>query len=209
MNAEKLLQRVGQKAVWGVYVRLAVALGCAAVLTSCGDVVRQGNGNSYLILTSLAGSAGGEAAGDFTSPLLSDVLFETDTVVSVFNDNGQASLQLAMKDQVGTQPSTVNAITLTQYRVEYLRTDGHNIQGVDVPYTIDGPLTATISGSADVGFTLVRHTAKQEAPLRTLRAGASPLTVIARTTFYGADQTGRGVSVTGQMEITFSNFGNR
>jgi hypothetical protein len=207
MNAEKFLQRVGQKAVWGAGVRLAVALGCAAVLTSCGQVVRQGSGNSYLILTSLAGSAGGEGAGEFTSPLLSDVLFETETLVSVFNDSGQATFQLAMKDQL-MSPSTVNAITLTQYRVEYLRTDGHNIQGVDVPYTIDGPLHATVSGTTEVGFTIVRHTAKQEAPLRTLRSGASPLTVIARVTFYGADQTGRGVSVTGQMEITFSNFGN-
>ncbi len=207
MNADKYLQQ-GRKAVWGAGVRLAIAIGCAVALTSCGDVVRQGNGNSYLILTSLAGSAGGKSAGEFTSPLLSDVLFETDTTSSVFNDNGQASFQLAMKDQL-TSPSTVNAITLTQYRVEYLRTDCHNIQGVDVPYTIDGPLTATVSGSSDVAFVMVRHTAKQEAPLRTLRSGASPLTVIARVTFYGADQTGRGVTVSGQMEITFSNFGNR
>ena len=199
--------RVGRKAVWGAYGRLAVALGCAAALTSCGQAVRQGQGNSYLILTSLAGSAGGAAAGAFTSSLLSDVVSVVNGVSSTFNDNGQASFTLAMKDSL-TQPSTVNAITLTQYRVEYIRTDGRNIQGVDVPYTIDGALTATVAGQSTVGFTLVRHTAKEEAPLRTLRSGANPLTVIARVTFWGADQTGRGVSVSGQMEITFSNFGD-
>lgn len=200
MNADKFLERVGRKAVWGASVRLAVALGCAAVLTSCGQAVRQGSGNSYLILTSLGGEGG-------SSQVLSDVATVVDGVTSTFNDNGQASFTLAMKDSLAA-PSTVNFITLTQYRVEYLRTDGHNIQGVDVPYTIDGPLTATVAGSSTVGFTLVRHTAKQEAPLRTLRSGASPLTVIARVTFWGADQTGRGVSVSGQMGITFSNFGD-
>ena len=205
MNADKYLQQAGRKAVWGAGVRLAIAMGCAAALTACGDAVRQGNGNSYLILTSLAGASGDD--GTFTSQLLSDVVADVNGVPTVFNDPGQAVFQLAMKDQL-TSPSTVNSITLTQYRVEYLRTDGHNVQGVDVPYTIDGPLAATVAGSSTVSFTLVRHTAKQEAPLRTLRSGASPLTVIARVTFYGADQTGRGVTVTGQMEITFSNFGD-
>jgi hypothetical protein len=205
MNADKLFQRVTGKAVWGAPVRLAIAIGCAAALTSCGEAVRQGQGNSYLIITSLQGSAGG--GGTAGSQMLSDVETIVDGVPSVFNDTGQAVLQLAMKDQL-TSPSTVNSITVTQYRVEYFRTDGHNVQGVDVPYSFDGAVTVTVAGSSTVNFTLVRHTAKQEAPLRTLRSGASPLTVIARVTFFGADQTGRGVSVSGQMEITFSNFGD-
>src|SRR5688500_2187150 len=112
MNGDKFLQRVRRKAVWGASVRLAVALGCAAALTSCGQAVRQGQGNSYLILTSLGGASGGE--GTFTSQLLSDVVAEVDGNPTVFNDPGQAILQLAMKDQL-TSPSTVNAITLTQY----------------------------------------------------------------------------------------------
>jgi len=206
MNADKLCERVGHKVVWGAPVRLAIAIGSASALTSCGQAVRQRQGNSYLIMTSLGGSAGG-AGGTFSSQMLSDVETIVDGVPSVFNDNGQAVLQLAMKDSL-TSPSSVNAITVTQYRVEYVRTDGHNIQGVDVPYSFDGVVTVTVAGSAPVNFTLVRHTAKQEAPLRTLRSGASPLTVIARVTFYGADQTGRGTSVSGQMEITFSNFGD-
>jgi hypothetical protein len=206
MNAEKFLQRVREKAVWGACVRLAVVVGCTAVLTSCGDAVRQGSGNSYLIMTNLAGASGED--GEFTSPLLSDVVTVVDGQNFVFNDPGQATMQLAMKDVVGTQPSTVNAITLTQYRVEYSRTDGRNIQGVDVPYSFDGALTTTVAGQSTVGFMLVRHSAKLEAPLRTLVSGAAPLTVIAKVTFFGADQTGRGVTVSGNMEITFWNFGD-
>src|SRR5207247_1727909 len=155
-----------------------------AILTSCGQVVRQGNGNSYLIMTALGGTSGAKP-GAFTSTLLSDVVTVVAGVSSTFNDPGQATLQLAMKDVVGTQPSTANFITVTQYHVEYFRTDGQNVQGVDVPFAFDGAITSTVAGTSTVSFTLVRHTAKEEAPLETLRSGASPLTVIARVTFYG------------------------
>jgi len=59
-----------------------------------------------------------------------------------------------------------------------------------------------------VGFTLVRLQAKQEAPLTALAfgGGANTITTVARVTFYGHDQTGRGVSVTGNIEVTFSDF---
>ena len=206
MNAEMHRQPVRSKAVWGSRILLAIVIASAAVLSSCGQAVRQGTGNSYLILTNLGGTSGANP-GTFTSQLLSDVVSVVNGVNTTFNDPGQATFQLAMKDVVGTQPSTVNFITVTQYHVEYFRTDGQNVQGVDVPYAFDGAVTVTVSGTTNVGFTLVRHTAKEEAPLRTLRSGANPLTVIARVTFYGHDQVGRGVSVTGQMEITFSNFG--
>jgi hypothetical protein len=207
MNAKMHLQPMRSKAVWGSRVLLAIVIACAAILTSCGQVVREGQGNSYLIMQSLGGTSGAKP-GAFTSQLLSDVITVVGGVPSTFNDPGQASLQLAMKDQVGTQPSTANFITITQYHVEYFRTDGQNVQGVGVPYAFDGAVTTTISGAGTVSFTLVRHTAKEEAPLQTLQSGASPITVIAKVTFYGHDQTGRGVSVSGQMEITFSNFGD-
>ena len=49
---------------------------------------------------------------------------------SIFTDVGLASLQMQMKDTL-TAPSPNNAITVTQYRVEYVRSDGHNVEGVD------------------------------------------------------------------------------
>ena len=55
--------------------------------------------------------------------------------------------------------------------MRYIRADGRNTPGVDVPYGFDGALTATVSGSTTVGFELVRHIAKEEAPLA--RAGAT------------------------------------
>lgn len=199
------------KAVWGARIRLAGALACALLVSSCGDLTRQGTASSYLILTSLTGTSGAKP-GTFGTILNSDVITVVDDIPSVFSDPGQAIFQLAMKDAGPTTspngPSQNNFITLTQYHVQYIRSDGHNTQGVDVPYAFDSQITATVSGTSSVGFTLVRHSAKEEAPLQTLQSGAPPLTVIAQVTFYGHDQTGREVSVSGSIEITFSNFGD-
>ena len=135
----------------------------------------------------------------------------------MFNDNGQAELQLAMKDpgspESPTAPTTANFITVDRYHVRYIRTDGHNIEGVDVPYAFDGAVTGTVSSQgATLSFTLVRHQAKEEAPLRTLRSEDEDvgiiISTIAEVTFYGRDQTGRAVSVTGKISITFADFAN-
>jgi hypothetical protein len=199
------------KAVWGAGVRLGGVLSCALLVSSCGDLTREGTASSYLIMTALQG-ANGAKPGTFSSTVLSDVVTVVDSVPSTFNDPGQATLQLALKDPGPSNspnvPSVNNSITLTQYHVQYVRSDGHNIQGVDVPFAFDSGLTVTVSGTSTVAFTLVRHTAKEEAPLETLRSGSPPLTVVAQVTFYGRDQTGREVSVSGNIEITFSNFGD-
>jgi hypothetical protein len=198
------------KAVWGVRIRLVGALACAVLASSCGDMTREGTAPSYLILTSLA-AAPGNKVGTFGSFLLSDVVTVVDNVVTFFNDPGQATFQLALKDPGPSSspntPSINNAITLTQYHVEFIRTDGRKVQGVDVPFAFDGTLTTTVSGAAtSVGFALVRHSAKQEAPLAALAFSNEPITTIARVTFYGHDQTGREVSVTGTIDVTFWNF---
>ena len=198
-----------RKAVWGARIGRALAPVAAAVLLSgCGDYATNGSGSSYLVLTSLQGGRG--QAGTLGSVLESDVLNVDPTTgnQSIISDRGQAAFTLQMKDVGGAAPSPVNAITVTQYHVEYIRSDGRNVQGVDVPFAFDGAVTTTVAGSATVGFTLVRLQAKQEAPLTALAfgGGANTITTVARVTFYGHDQTGRGVSVTGNIEVTFSDF---
>jgi hypothetical protein len=197
MNANKSNGR--GKVVWGGRARpaalLAVLLGAAAV-SSCSDAVRQGNGSSYLVINTIAGSQG--------VPVQSDVLSDDGGILA---DAGTASFTLQMKDVLNA-PTPNNAITLTQYHVEYLRTDGHNVQGVDVPYAFDGGLSVTISGAGSAVFTLVRIQAKEEAPLKALRlgGGAFAISTVARVTFYGHDQTGRDVSVSGNVEVNFDDW---
>ena len=54
----------------------------------------------------------------------------TTTGGASFDDRGQATLQLALKDPGGAgADADVNAITITQYHVEYIRSDGRNVAG--------------------------------------------------------------------------------
>lgn len=202
--------RVGRKAVWGGEVgRLARLVGILALTmlgVSCGDVTRQGTGSSYLIIGALQG-ASGATPGEFGGTLNSDVLTVVDDVPTIFNDIGQVSLSLGMKD-ILNQPTTNNFITINRYRVRFTRADGRNTPGVDVPYGFDGAVTATVSGQTTIGFELVRHIAKQEAPLRALAFSSVIISTIAEITFYGQDQTGREASVSGQMLVSFGNFGD-
>jgi hypothetical protein len=198
------------KAVWGGRAGLALAIASTMLVSSCSDAVRQGEGSSYLVITSLMGARG--EAGEFGTSLSSDVLTVVDEATgetSIFADRGQVEFALQMKDPNGLGPSPVNSITITQYHVEYIRSDGRNTPGVDVPHAFDGAITVTVSGTFTAGFTLVRNQAKHEAPLAALRigGGARLISTIARVTFYGHDQAGRGVSVTGNISVNFADWG--
>jgi hypothetical protein len=201
-----------QSALWGTRIRYAAAFVVAVSVAACSSQVRQGEGSSYLILTSLQ-AAPGNTPGTFASVLLSDVVTTVGGVTTIFNDLGQATVQLQMKDPGGTvapnSPTPNNFITLEQYHVEFVRSDGHNVQGVDVPYAFDGAVTVTVSGTASIPFTLVRHTAKQEAPLAALATSPVIITTIAKVTLYGHDQTGRSASVSGNIEVAFGNFADK
>lgn len=201
MNAEMQRETGRRKAVWGSHVRLAAAVAGVLLASACSNVVRGGQASSYLILQSLTDSSG-------STVVFSDVrsVDATTGAQSVLNDNATATFLVQMKDLGGLAPTAVNAITVTQYHVQFSRTDGRNTQGVDVPYAFDGAVTQTIAASGAVSFTLVRNQAKLEAPLAALAQGNVPISMIATITFYGHDQTGREVSVTGSIDVTFGNF---
>ena len=212
MSFETTGHRIGRhKAVWGGAIRVAFTLSLLTT-SGCGDLVRQGTGSSYLIVNALEGASGATPQA-FGSNLQSDVITVVDGVATIFNDVGRVRLTLGMKDagsaESPTTPTANNFITLNRYRVEYIRADGRNTQGVDVPYAFDGAVTATVGASdTTIGFTVVRHTAKGEAPLAALARSPVIISTIARITLYGNDQTGREVIVTAQMSIDFGNFGD-
>jgi len=208
MHAEASIGIARGKAVWGGRGRVAAALFAALLLASCGDAARTGTGPAYLVLNSLEAAKGGGAnSGTFATTLPSDVITVVAGVPTVFSDNGQAQVQLQMKDSLDT-PSPANAVTLTQYHVKFMRSDGHNVQGVDVPYEFDGGLGVTVSGRATVSFTLVRVQAKQEAPLAALVNNGTVLSTIAEVTLYGHDQHGNAVNVVGRVNVDFANWGD-
>ena len=197
MHADVSNERNHRKAVWGGRIKLAALLLCATLLpSSCSEAIRTGQGSSYLVMTTLEGADG--------VPVHSDVVSDEGGII---DDVGSAAFTLEMKDVLNS-PTPNNAITLTQYRVEYIRSDGHNIQGVDVPFAFSGGLNLTIAGTGSVGFTIVRVQAKLEAPLKALRGlgGNVAISTVARVTFFGHDQTGREVSVTGNIDVNFADW---
>jgi hypothetical protein len=198
------------------HLGVLVALAAAAAGASCGDVIRQGRSPVILVLNSIQAAQGSKPT-TFFSALNSDVLnilttpapcSETNPCPTTFNDPGQATLSIAMKD-VSVTPTTNNTVTVMRYHVEYSRADGRNTPGVDVPYSFDGASTVAIPAgpAVTIGFELVRHAAKEEAPLVQLISGQNIINVIATITFYGKDLVGNDVSATGQILITFGNFG--
>jgi hypothetical protein len=187
----------------------AAAAIAAAVAAGAGCTSRQmeGASPSYLIIDSLEAASGAEP-DEFGGALASDVLGKEGTI---FADNGRVTLRIALKDP-GSQaspniPTPTNWITVTRYRVEFVRADGRNVPGVDVPYPFDGgvTLTADATGSA-AGFVIVRVQSKLEAPLKALSNGLGDISTIANVTFYGHDQAGREVSVVGKISVNFANW---
>jgi hypothetical protein len=200
-------------------------LGLAALVAasiSCGNVVRQSSSPVYLVIDSMQGIRGAASPGSPAASLTSDVLTivtsggtcsTTTPCPTVFSDSGQVALRAPLKN-IGTgaplSPTTNNEVTISRYHVEYIRADGRNTPGVDLPYAFDGAATITIppGGSVTLGFTLVRTVAKQESPLVQLISSPNVLNMIGRVTFYGQDRTGNAVSVTGEIFIAFGDFGD-
>lgn len=181
--------------------RLALAAVCVVTSASCGgELLRTGRAPVYLVVTAISSTNG---SGEVSSgSLRSDVR-------PVFNDIAAVTIQSERKNP--TVPSApINNVTLTRYRVVFLRTDGRNTPGVDVPYGFDGALSVSIpaGGSATATFDVVRQSAKLEPPLANLTrlGGLVFLSTIAEITFYGHDQNGNEVSATGRMDIQFADF---
>ncbi len=189
------------------------ALFLLAVLAAaaCNPIVNDSTSNTLLIIESLTGLDLDGLASGFCK---SDVLYtDPDTGgSSVVADIGTAILSSQPLDPnpvLGN--STYLDIQLNKISVAYVRADGRNTPGQDVPY----PFEAGIAGTVRVGtlftlsFTLVREAAKLESPLIQLRNVAETIEVTAEITFWGKDLSGRAVKAVGYLPITFADFANR
>src|SRR5262245_16374771 len=202
--------------------RLLLLGGLIASTISCGDVARTGRAPVYLVMDSL-GAAKGNDPSNFFAFLFSDVITNVTTpdpcstsspCPTYFADTGRVVLRNVLKDlgspTVPTVGTSNNDVTINRYHVSFRRADGRNTQGVDVPYAFDGASTGTVpvGGTLTLGFELVRHVAKKEAPLVQLITNSTVITTIADVTFYGQDVVGNEISVTGSLQVDFGNFGD-
>lgn len=190
------------------------ALAMTVAMAGCGgDFVSDSRSPARLVVTSLE--------SDEQNTVNSDVIRLVRTPLpctaaspcpSVFNDMAVVQLSLVLRDPGNpaspSDPSLLNRVTVNRYRVQYRRADGHNVPGVDVPYDFDSAFTITVpaTGIGEGAFQIVRHSAKEEAPLRALRYSGDIISTIAEVTFYGHDQAGNEVSASANIGIDFGDF---
>ena len=193
-------------------MRRAIMLVSAASLLAstpgCTVTQRTGTSPVQLVIASLEGGPEDDESA-FRNVFASDVF----TKGRVVEDGGRVLLTLVLKDpgtaDLPTRPSPANFVTVTRYRVRYLRADGRAMPGEDVPYAFDGAATFSVGSEGGIGrFVLVRGQSKLESPLVTLRGagGALVLSTLAEVTFYGRDQAGHDLSAVGLIGVNFADW---
>ena len=199
--------RVVRLRVWQRVLNLGLLFGLTSV-PACTTAQLTGTSPVQLVVVSLEGGPANSEAS-FKHVLRSDVA----TNGLVVEDEGRVLLALALKDpgtaDLPSRPTPANFVTVTRYRVRYVRADGRSTPGVDVPYAFDGGMTFTVGPDGGVSrFVLVRAQAKREAPLAALRndGGAIALSTLAEVTFLGRDQAGHDVAVTGLIGVNFADW---
>jgi len=195
--------------------------GALAFGGACTSKQLEGQSSVYPVLDQLSAAAGVKPT-EFSGLLASDVLTYVKKninnvqvcVPTVYEDTGRATFHIQLKDPGSAAdpiiPSPANTVTFTRYHISYVRADGRNVPGVDVPYGFDGAMQiAIVGGNVSIGqLVIVRLQAKEEAPLLALTngGGARVISTIANITFYGTDAAGRAVSTTGYINVDFSDW---
>jgi hypothetical protein len=190
----------------------AAAVALLAGSVACGNVAEQGRAPATVVVD-LVEAASGAEPGNMGGFLLSDVQTLVDGVPVIFNDVARATMHIIPKDvgngQNSLAPTPWNAVTLNRYRITFIRADGRNTPGVDVPFPVDGAVTVTLSTTPTVvPFEIVRHQQKLEQPLRSLAnfGGRLFISTIAEITFYGTDQVGNAAQAKATINVSFADY---
>ena len=188
-----------------IFGLIIVVLTMAACNTGCNAVENQSTSASMLQIVSLTGK---DLEGEDSNIAFSDVI----TLGSIINDNGVATLSAHPLDPLLQDPSPYMEVMVDQIDVEFRRTDGRNVEGIDVPYRFTQPMSMLVpfNTATQIPFILIRHVAKLEAPLLELREWVNQekiLQLVASVTIHGKDLGGHRVApVIGNMSISCANF---
>jgi hypothetical protein len=191
-------------------LKLSVLIIALLVMAGCVAKENDSTSASFLVLKSLTGK---DLSGtDGSTTVFSDVSIDN----SIINDNGVASVTTLtynpLEDSEEHDITFYMNVIVDQIDVEFMRTDGQNVEGVDVPYRFTQPMTmlVPVDGIVDIPFVLISHLAKLEAPLLALREVPSRefiLKLVAKVTLHGKDLGGhRVVPVSGYLSVWCANF---
>lgn len=191
-------------------LKITVILMGLFFLFSCNPIADESKSDSILVVVSVTGL---DLEQNEVNYLQSDVIsYSADSQqYYVTGDAAKATLTAKLLDPSTTvEASLYNSIQVTRYTVQYIRSDGKSVEGVDVPYSFEGAISTNIEidASAEASFIVVREVAKQESPLVDLIEARDEgvLEVVAKIDFYGHDMTNNKVKATGYLTIFFANY---
>lgn len=179
-------------AVLGAVVVALAAVGCTP------DWAKNGNSDVILLMTAINDG----------SPLDSDVVISTGGVCP---DIVSLRVENHFKNPGVTSTGFRHDFTIERYEVRYYRSDGRNVEGVDVPYTITGNVAQEVieESAAKLFLEVVRRQAKLEPPLLNLVPGGGAIifTAFAEITLHARTTTGQVLNpVSARLQIDFTNF---
>lgn len=200
----------------GVVALAAISFGCVP------EWARDNETGLIMEVAGISGVRGGTQGGATEG---SAVLFSD--VSAWINDDAIVTVNVYRKNPNVEGTSALEHVRLESYQVRYFRTDGRNVEGLDVPHRHTGPLsslrfhtpTGTDEIEIDAVINVVRQTAKREPPLINLiginptmtRSVAVPsegiITTVAEITIYGRQvTTGEPLQATGRFSVMFADF---
>jgi hypothetical protein len=194
-------------------LKISAILPVMFLYIACNPLADDSQSSSMLIVENLTGF---DMEGNLANFLQSDVIFqdpEDPESSTIYADSALVSFTAQLLDPASlTGPSHYNDITVTRYVVTYIRADGRNTEGVDVPYSFEGNLSVLvpIDSAVEANFIIVREVAKLEPPLIGLQEwrDAGVINCTAKVDFYGQDQVGKTLKATGYLNVYFANFAN-
>lgn len=191
-------------------LKILVLIITALVMAGCVAKENDTTSSSFLVINSLTGK---DLEGNDGS---TTVFCDVDNSGSIINDNAVVGVTALtynpLEDSDEHDITYYMNILVDQIDVEFRRTDGRNVEGVDVPYSFTQPVNmlVTIDEEIEIPFVLIRHVAKLEEPLLSLRAVTSQgfvLQLVAKVTLHGKDLGGHRVApVSGYLSVWCSNF---
>ena len=188
--------------------------GCALALASasCGSVVREGTGTSFLIVDALEAASGAEP-DTFGGTLHSDVDHgrrrRADDVQRPRPRHVPARAEGSRRRGSPTAPTQNQFITIDRYHVRFIRADGRNTQGVDVPYGFDGAFTVTVGAdTAPAAFTSCATSPSARRRSRRWRQPADHLRSSPRSRSTATTRPATKSARPRRISIDFGNFGD-
>lgn len=154
------------------------------------------------------------------TPLTSDVRISSGTVCP---DLVPVRIENHFKNPLVDATGYRGDIVIERYEVRYIRSDGRDVEGVDVPFRITGSVAQEIiaPGAAVLQVEIVRRQAKLDPPLSNLRRGAGStggtgsvvggaggiVTMFAEVTLHARSTIGQATNpASARLQIDFGDF---